>query len=163
MTMSFFSPMMLFFVVFPFLSFFVFGMAGTLLFRKHGLWSMPLTVLCLLVIFMFCIDSAAPDFIVWLISFPLLTLLAAGVTLWIKSLYELQSQLYRTFEKSYPLKSSGVMKKFAMPTSPYNKSISSSESICKSMMGCSLYAYSNRMNQRIQLSLCSRIAQTENL
>lgn len=87
MTMSFFSPMMLFFVVFPFLSFFVFGMAGTLLFRKHGLWSMPLTVLCLLVIFMFCIDSAAPDFIVWLISFPLLTLLAAGVTLWIKSLY----------------------------------------------------------------------------
>ncbi|WP_158003512.1 hypothetical protein [Bacillus halotolerans] len=56
-------------------------MAGTLLFRKHGLWSMPLTVLCLLVIFMFCIDSAAPDFIVWLISFPLLTLLAAGMTL----------------------------------------------------------------------------------
>ncbi|WP_322011030.1 hypothetical protein [Bacillus sp. V26] len=80
--MSFFSPMMLFFVVFPFLSFFVFGMAGTLLFRKHGLWSMPLTVLCLLVIFMFCIDSASPDFIVWLILFPLLTLLAAMVTLW---------------------------------------------------------------------------------
>ncbi|MCC8354205.1 hypothetical protein [Bacillus sp. AF23] len=76
--MSFFSPMMLFFVIFLFCPF---GMAGTLLFRKHGLWSMPLTVLCLLVIFMFCIDSAAPDFIVWLISFPLLTLLAAGMTL----------------------------------------------------------------------------------
>ncbi|MCY9056953.1 hypothetical protein MOE81_03265 [Bacillus inaquosorum] len=87
MMMSFFSPMMLFFVVFPFLSFFVFGIAGTLLFKKHGLWSMPLTVLSLLVIFMFCIDSATPDFVVWLISFTLLTLLAAVVTLWIKSLY----------------------------------------------------------------------------
>ncbi|MED0797117.1 hypothetical protein P4T18_06475 [Bacillus inaquosorum] len=85
--MSFFSPMMLFFVVFPFLSFFVFGIVGTLLFKKHGLWSIPLTVLSLLVIFMFCIDSATPDFVVWLISFPLLTLLAAVVTLWIKSLY----------------------------------------------------------------------------
>ncbi|MFP7231177.1 hypothetical protein SFC70_04240 [Bacillus subtilis] len=85
--MSFFSPMMLFFVVFPFLSFFVFGVAGALLFHKHGLWSMPLTVLSLLVIFMFCIDSAMPDFVVWLISFPLLTLLASGVTLLIKRLY----------------------------------------------------------------------------
>ncbi|RPJ98664.1 hypothetical protein BSBH6_04193 [Bacillus subtilis] len=87
MMMSFFSPMMLFFVVFPFLSFFVFGIAGTLLFQKHGLWSMPLTVLSLLFMFMFFIDSAASDFVIWLILFPLLTLLASGVTLWIKSLY----------------------------------------------------------------------------
>ncbi|CCU60705.1 hypothetical protein EH11_00531 [Bacillus subtilis] len=40
-----------------------------------------------LFMFMFFISSATSDFVIWLILFPLLILLASGVTLWIKSLY----------------------------------------------------------------------------
>lgn len=74
--MSIFSPMMMFFIVFPFLSAIVFGIFGTLIFKKHSLWSMPLTVFLILLLFMYTAGSGDSQLISWLISFPLLHLSA---------------------------------------------------------------------------------------
>ncbi|MCY8920779.1 hypothetical protein [Bacillus atrophaeus] len=78
--MSIFSPMMMFFIVFPFLSAIVFGIFGTLIFKKHSLWSMPLTVFLILLLFIYTAGSGDSQLISWLIIFPLITFICGAIT-----------------------------------------------------------------------------------
>lgn len=82
--MNFISPMMWFFVVYPFLSIFLFGIIGTLMFKKHALWLMPAAVLLSLLVFMLYFEAFGLDFVIWLVLFPLLTLLSGALTYWMR-------------------------------------------------------------------------------